>query len=64
VAACTTSGLRVSVDGTASDSLGQGAGTELVLTNSSRHTCALDGYPGLDGRRQQRGASQLPDAAI
>jgi hypothetical protein len=54
VAACTTSGLRISVDGAASDSLGQAAGTELVLTNSSRHTCALHGYPGLqllDSRR-------------
>ena len=47
VAACTTSGLRVSLDGSASDSLGHAAGTELVLTSSSRHTCALDGYPGL-----------------
>jgi len=25
----------------------QAAGTTLVLTNSSRHTCALDGYPDL-----------------
>jgi hypothetical protein len=55
VAACAASGLRVSVDGSASDSLGHAAGTELVLTNSSRHTCALDGYPGvrlLDSRHQ------------
>jgi hypothetical protein len=55
VAACTTSGLRVSVDGSASDSLGHAVGTELVLTNSSRHTCALVGYPGLQllGSRHQ-----------
>jgi hypothetical protein len=53
--ACTTSDLRVSVDGSASDSLGHAVGTELVLANSSRHTCALDGYPGLrllDSRHQ------------
>jgi hypothetical protein len=53
--ACATSDLRVSVDGSASDSLGHAVGTELVLTNSSRHTCALDGYPGLgllDSRHQ------------
>jgi Domain of unknown function (DUF4232) len=47
VAACTTSDLRVSLDGSASDSASHGAGLILALTNSSRHTCALDGYPGL-----------------
>jgi Protein of unknown function (DUF4232) len=47
VAACTTSDLRVSLDGSASDSLSHAAGVILTLTNSSRHTCALDGYPGL-----------------
>jgi uncharacterized protein DUF4232 len=31
----------------ASDSLSHAAGVILTLTNSSRHTCALDGYPGL-----------------
>jgi hypothetical protein len=55
VATCTTSDLRVSVDGSASDSLGHAVGTELVLTNNSRHTCALYGYTGLrllDSRHQ------------
>jgi hypothetical protein len=55
VAACTTSDLRVSVDGSASDSLSHAAGVILTLTNSSRHACALDGYPGLgllDSRHQ------------
>jgi hypothetical protein len=55
VAACATSDLRVSADGAASDSLGHAVGTELVLTNSSRHTCALHGYTGLqllDSRHQ------------
>lgn len=47
VAACTTSDLRVSLNGSASDSLSHAAGLILTLTNSSRHTCALDGYPGL-----------------
>jgi Domain of unknown function (DUF4232) len=47
VAACTTSDLRVSLDGSASDSASHGAGLFLVLANGSRHTCALDGYPGL-----------------
>lgn len=47
VAACTPSDLRVSLDGSASDSASHGAGLTLALTNSSRHTCALDGYPGL-----------------
>ena len=46
-AACTTSDLRVSLNGSASDSLSHAAGLILTLTNSSRHTCALDGYPGL-----------------
>jgi uncharacterized protein DUF4232 len=55
VTACVVSDLRVSVDGSASESLNHGAGTELKLTNSSRHACALDGYPGLrllDSRHQ------------
>jgi len=55
VAACTTSGLRVSVSGSASDSMSHAAGVTLELTNRSRHTCALDGYPGLgllDSRHQ------------
>ena len=55
VAACTPSDLRVSLDGSASDSASHGAGLTLALTNSSRHTCALDGYPGLrllDSRHQ------------
>ena len=47
VAACTTSDLRVSLNGSASDSLSHAVGLILTLTNSSRHTCALDGYPGL-----------------
>lgn len=47
VAACTTSDLRVSLDGSASDSLSHATGLILTLTNGSRHTCALDGYPGL-----------------
>jgi Domain of unknown function (DUF4232) len=54
VAACTTSDLRVSLNGSASDSL-KDAGTILDLANSSRHACALDGYPGLsllDSRHQ------------
>jgi len=52
VVACTTSDLRVSLNGSASDSLND-AGTVLDLTNSSRHACALDGYPGL-GRLDSR----------
>src|SRR5437764_399707 len=54
VVACTTSDLRVSLNGSASDSLND-AGTVLDLTNSSRHACALDGYLGLgllDSRHQ------------
>jgi len=54
VAACTTSDLRVSLNGEASEGTDQ-AGTTLDLTNSSRHACALDGYPGLrllDSRHQ------------
>lgn len=47
LAGCTTSDLRVSLNGSASDSLSHAAGLILTLTNSSRHTCALDGYPGL-----------------
>ena len=55
VAACTTSDLRVSVSGSASDSMSHAAGVTLELTNSSRRICALDGYPGLallDSRHQ------------
>jgi hypothetical protein len=48
VAACTTSDLRVSVSGSASESVSHAVGVILALTNSSRHTCALDGYPGLE----------------
>jgi hypothetical protein len=54
VAACTTSDLRISLNGSANDSMNH-AGTMLDLTNSSRHACALDGYPGLgllDSRHQ------------
>ena len=47
VAACTPSDLRVSLDGSESDSASHAAGVILTLANSSRHTCALDGYPGL-----------------
>jgi hypothetical protein len=47
-ATCTTSDLRVSLDGSATDSASHAAGVILTLTNSSRHTCALDGYPGLE----------------
>jgi hypothetical protein len=47
VAACATPDLRVSLDGSASDSVSHAAGLILTLTNSSRHTCELDGYPGL-----------------
>ena len=54
VTACTTSDLRVSLNGSASEGTDQ-AGTTLDLTNRSRHACALDGYPGLrllDSRHQ------------
>ncbi|MGH3121584.1 MAG: DUF4232 domain-containing protein [Streptosporangiaceae bacterium] len=47
-AACTTSDLRVSLGGSATGSASHAAGLILTLTNSSRHTCALDGYPGLE----------------
>src|SRR5215467_11379331 len=44
--ACTPSDLRVSLNGSASEGQND-VGTILDLTNSSRHACALDGYPGL-----------------
>ena len=52
--ACTTSDLRVSLNGSASGGQND-VGTTLDLTNRSRHACALDGYPGLgllDSRHQ------------
>jgi len=47
-ATCTTADLRVSLDGSATDSASHAAGVILTLTNSSKHTCALNGYPGLE----------------
>jgi uncharacterized protein DUF4232 len=55
VAACTTSDLRISVALSLRSDDKLHTGLTLQLTNSSRQTCALDGYPGLrllDSRRQ------------
>ncbi len=47
VAACTAPDLRVTVVLSLRSDDKHHAGVTLQLTNSSRHTCALDGYPGL-----------------
>lgn len=47
VAACTTPDLRVTVALSLRSDDKHHAGVTLQLTNISRHTCALDGYPGL-----------------
>jgi hypothetical protein len=55
VPACTTPDLRVRVVLSLRSDDKHHAGVTLQLTNSSRHTCTLDGYPGLrllNSRRQ------------
>ena len=55
VAACTAPDLRVRVALSLRSDDKHHAGVTLQLTNSSRHACALDGYPGLrllNSRRQ------------
>jgi hypothetical protein len=55
VAACTTPDLRVRVVLSLRSDDKHHAGVTLQLTNSSRHTCRLEGYPGLrllNSRRQ------------
>jgi hypothetical protein len=68
-ATCATSGLVVWLDTSGSDSAAGSTYVTLQLTNLSRHSCALRGYPGLSavdlaGRQVGAAASRNPAVPV